>query len=119
MEAIIIITSLVVLTGFVKVFSNHKNDFPGNQLDETSNLFIVPSIIDNIKQGRLLWQFETDKKDESYVADKFESSINECVTDEEINNDFEEQTIEEEHQLNKKVIVYKSVTKRMTLVKVY
>ena len=119
METIIIITALIILTGFVKVFSNRKNDLPGNHFEEANNLFIVPSIINNIKPGKLWQQFETVQKDESITTDELENNENELVDEFAINNDFDEHTIEEHHQLNKKVIVYKSVTKRMTLVKVF
>lgn len=117
-ETIIIITSLIVLTGFVQIFSNHRNDLPGNYHEEASNLFIIPSVLNNIKQGKLWESFETVYKDES-SAHEFEKNDDEFVNEEEINYDFDEQAIMQQYQINKKAIVYKSVTKRMTLVKVY
>lgn len=118
-ETIIIITSLIVLTGFIKVFSNQKNDLSYNDFEEAIKPFIVPSVLNNIKPGNLWQQFEPVQKEESDSAYEFENKENELYSEIETNNDFDEHTIEEHHPLNKKVIVYKAVTKRMTLVKVF
>ncbi len=119
MEAIIIITSLIILTGFVKIMSNRKNELSNNLYNDESNLFIVPSVLNNIKPGNLMRQFETVQKEESDTEYEFENNKNEIDSEIETNNDFDEHTIKEHNSLNKKVIVYKSVTKRMTLVKVF
>lgn len=119
MEAIIIITSVIILTGFVKVFSNRKNDLPYNKIEEANKLFIVPSVLNKINPGNLWQQFEPVHKEESDFAYEFENKENELDSEIETNEDFDEHTIEEHPPLNKKVIVYKSVTKRMTLVKVF
>lgn len=113
----IILTSAVIVIGLLKTFLHNNQKSIEQNFEEMKNWFAIPSVLNAP-------EVTTVRAPDEVVADKIieVSSDNENSTfydDEEYVNDNNIDPFIEQNTLTKKSIVYKSVTKRMTLVKIY
>lgn len=117
MALVIIITSLVIVSGLLKIFSEKNRESLGQNFEEMKNWFSIPSVLNSSKATVIQTPNQIVMNDDFAENSKIENSF--FSDDEKYINDYNPDHTLEQNKLNKKVIVYKSVTKRMTLVKVY
>ncbi|NMB80406.1 MAG: hypothetical protein GYA14_01145 [Ignavibacteria bacterium] len=112
----IIITALIILSGLIKIFSERNREVLGQNFEEMKNWFAIPSVINPRKESLI------QTPDSAIVRNKLDEEFNDInsqlLNDEEWANDFNYNQYEERNT-PKKLIAHKSVTKSMTLVKVY
>lgn len=112
----IIITSLVIVSGLLKIFFEWNKGTIEQNFEEMKNWFAIPSVLNTPSESLIQTPNQimvSNKLEENFIEENSHFLNDDCV--DENNGD------PSLHQIrrDKKVIVYKSVTKRMTLVKVY